>query len=197
MKPFDSTNTAAANRQLVSLDPQMLLAGQPSVANPVDVNARALQDGRNAHSLAFESRIEAIDQHLVLVKIHFAEGTRTARPGLGRQLQLRPRALLRARLDGQPGRGRPRQPNPLSRGRWRGFDRRRGGRGGRGQCLDCPGRRRRLWLWLGSGPAPLRGWALGRFRGGGACSRPGPGRLTPSPGRLSGWLFRRTHPRVS
>src|ERR1700687_3782694 len=44
-----SAGAAPPDRQLVGFDPEVVLARKPAVAVPVDIDARALQDGRDSH----------------------------------------------------------------------------------------------------------------------------------------------------
>src|SRR5882762_704444 len=53
------SQAATADRQFVCLHQELLFARQPPVSTPVDVNARPLQDRRDPHHLAGESRVEA------------------------------------------------------------------------------------------------------------------------------------------
>src|SRR3989442_2128479 len=104
MRVTDELSQAAtADRQFVCLHQKLLFARQPPVSGPVDVNACPFQDGRDPHHLARESRIEAVDQDLVLVELDLAQRPLAARTDLGRELQLGAGSLLRARLDREPG----------------------------------------------------------------------------------------------
>src|SRR6058998_505397 len=184
------TQAAAADRQLVGLDPQIFLAREPAIAAAVDVDARALEHGRDPHPLVSEHRFEAVDQHLVLVQLHLAQPARAAGPDLRRQLELRARAGRRAGLDRQSGGRRAGEPDPRPR---RGHGRLRRQRLGRRQLV-------RPWLRPGRSRfrrRPARGRnPFGRLRGGPGGRRPGPGFLSPGPGRLLRRSTRRTHPRI-
>jgi hypothetical protein len=92
----------APDGQLVGLDPQLLFARQAPVAAPVDIHARALEDGGDPDLLLAEDGVEAVDENFVLVQLDLAQASRAARPDLGRELELRTRAGRRAGLDREP-----------------------------------------------------------------------------------------------
>src|SRR4029077_20063394 len=92
----------APDRQLSRLHPEILLAGKPTIAISIHINARALQDGRDAHDHTLERGGETVDQDLVLVELDLAEAPWTRRADLVGQDQLSPRGARRPGLDRQP-----------------------------------------------------------------------------------------------
>jgi hypothetical protein len=72
----------AADWQLVRLNPDFLLARQSPIADSVHTNACSFEHGRNEDLGPVESGFEAVDYHLVLIKLNLAEAPLPARPRL-------------------------------------------------------------------------------------------------------------------
>jgi len=191
--------TSAADRKFVRFDPELFFPGKPPVAAPIDVDAGPLQDSRDADRLSSKGGVKTVDQDLILIELDLTQASRPSRPDLGRKLELRARALGRARLDGQPGRGRAWEPDPRpgrrrggSRGQWLGGgERRRTRRSGGSRFGRGPGGRpAHLWWRL------LRRRSGARRRASRLCNLRG-ARGASRPGRLFRRSLRRTHPRIS
>src|SRR5712692_1181047 len=94
----------AADRQLIGLDPQVLLADEPALAFLAEVDTGPLEHGRDPHLHAVQLSVKSVDEHLVLFQLDLAQGPHSAWSRSGRQFDGGARA--RRALDAHASRRR-------------------------------------------------------------------------------------------
>src|SRR3989442_1768361 len=110
-------DASSTDRQLVGLDPQVLLADEAALAFLAEVDAGSLQDGRDPHRHAVQLCVKSLDEELVLFQLDFAQAPHAA--WLRPRRQLDGAAPARRALDCQARRGRRAGGRPARGGRRR------------------------------------------------------------------------------
>src|SRR6476646_4030384 len=105
--PESLAGAAATDRELVSFDPYVLLAGQAAIPGEVHVHAGALEHGRDPNLDPVKGGLKGVDEHLIFLERNVAQGSRPDPPLLGGSFRrTHPRTSLPCPL-GWEGSSRP------------------------------------------------------------------------------------------